>query len=72
MTTRKLTIISFLIMTGCSTPADERLKITNYKCKQEQIGLVDKQYEVCNKSGYMSAGCYLHSVISFCEYVGVK
>lgn len=63
------------ILSGCELKTQikpEREKIYNYKCQQENLFALEAQYKICDDSGYLSSTCYLHGLISFCDYVGPK
>lgn len=64
-----------LFLTGCKleTPVHpEREKLYNYKCQDDKLDALNKQYKICNDSGYLSTACYLQAAISQCEYIGPK
>lgn len=42
----------------------------NYRCTSSQLMLVEKEFEICGKSGYFSSACFLFAKKSQCEYIG--
>lgn len=64
-------ILALLIISGCGAKVEYKEsfheeKIEDYKCSDEDLEMVKKQFGICDKSSYLSSYCFLSLVKSHC------
>lgn len=67
-------ILLAILLVGCKEVhletklKDSREDLINYKCSEEDIKLVSKEYQICSKSSYLTHYCFKQAKVSICEY----
>lgn len=59
-----------LLVAGCDTSDKGRdISLDDYKCTIEQLDAVDREYEICNRSSYLSSNCFAQAKKTHCVKV---
>jgi hypothetical protein len=66
---RKIIIAFLIIISGCEFWVDPKGAVYNYRCTEEQLRMVDIEYEICIKS-VVTTDCFRSAKRSQCEYIG--
>lgn len=61
-----IVLCSSLLLIGCQIEQVERDSIKNYTCTDEQLTMVERDFEICNRSSYMSSHCFLSAKKAYC------
>lgn len=54
---RVVGVCLLVLVSGCLDTASE-ISIYDYKCSADQLVLAEKEFSVCEKSGYLSSYCW--------------
>ena len=66
-----IALLSVFAISGCDGDREADIKLTDYKCTMEQLKLVDIEYEICDRSSYMSSHCFATAKKTYCDRVDV-
>jgi len=65
-------MMGFLIIaiSGCNDKVESYNSIV--KCNEEQLLMVEKQFNLCSKSGYIDSYCYDQARFEQCDVIDVQ
>lgn len=62
-------MIKVLIILGCLflfTGCEEKETIGMYACTSEQLKMLEEDYEICTKTGFLDSYCYFQAKKAYC------
>ena len=58
--------IIIVLISGC---AEHTAEITGYKCNDKQLDLVNKEFDICVKSSFLSTYCFEQAKTTICDKI---
>ncbi len=57
--------LAAIVLSGCR----DYPQLYDYKCSDDQLKLVEVEYQVCKQTGFLDSHCFLSAKVSLCDKV---
>ena len=61
-----LAFVLIVMVFGCNNSTGNTVDV---RCSGKQLELVDKQFKICNQTGYFASDCYEQARIEQCDVI---